>query len=56
MFDFYAENQAKGYPGMKADVTNDDVFSMAAESGINPGEPVVRGTDPDKQVKTASTI
>ena len=54
MFDFYATEQGKGFPGMKADVVNDDVFSFASEGGVNPGEPVIRGTDPDKQVKTAS--
>lgn len=55
MFDFYATESGKGFPGMKADTVNDDVFSFAAETGVNPGEPVIRGTDPDKQVKPAST-
>lgn len=55
MFDFYAENQAKGFPGMKANTTVDTVDSFASEGGVNPGEPVVRGTDPEKQVKTAAS-
>lgn len=53
-FNFYAKNQDKGYPGMKADTTVDTVDSFASEGGVNPGDPVIRGTDPDKQVKTAA--
>ncbi len=54
-FNFYALEQEKGYPGMKADVTVDVVDSFASEGGIDPGEPVVRGTDPAKQVKAVAS-
>lgn len=54
MFDFYATNQDKGFPGMKANVTVDTVDSFASEGGVNPGDPVIRGTDPEKQVKAAA--
>ncbi len=53
MFNFYSRDNDKGFPGMKANVTVDTVESFAAEGGINPGEGVIRGTDPDKQVKAA---
>lgn len=53
MFNFY-ENQEKGYPGMKANVTVDVVDSFASEGGVNPGEAVFRGTDPEKQVKAVA--
>ena len=39
---------------MKADTTFDVCDSFASEGGINPGEPVIRGTDKAKQVKTAT--
>ena len=54
MFNFYALNQDKGYPGMKANVTVDVVDSFASEGGVNPGEAVYRGTNPDKQVKAVA--
>lgn len=54
MFNYYAENQDKGFPGMKANTTVDTVDSFASEGGVNPGDPVIRGTDPEKQVKAAS--
>ena len=55
MFNFYALEQDKGYPGMKADVTVDVVDSFASEGGIDPGEAVIRGTDPQKQVKAVAS-
>ena len=55
MFNFYALEQDKGYPGMKADVTVDVVDSYASEGGIDPGEAVIRGTDPQKQVKAVAS-
>lgn len=53
MFNFY-ENQEKGYPGMKANSTVDTVDSFASEGGVNPGEAVIRGTDPETQVKAVA--
>lgn len=53
-FNFYALEQDKGFPGMKADVTVDVVDSFASEGGIDPGEAVIRGTDPQKQVKAVA--
>lgn len=52
-FTWYAEQDAVGYPGLKADATTDVIDSLAAESGINPGDPVLRGTNAD-QVKAAT--
>lgn len=54
-FDWYQYDQPKGIPGGKADATNDDIFSFAAEGGVNPGEAVIRGTNPDSQVVAAGT-
>ena len=54
LFQFYALNQEKGYPGMKANTTLDTVDSFAAEGGIDPGEAVIRGTNPDTQVKAVA--
>lgn len=53
-FNFYG-NQEKAIPGMKADTTVDTVDTFASEGGVNPGEPVIRGTDKEKQVKTAAS-
>ena len=55
MFNFYARENDKGFPGMKANVTVDVCDSFAAESGIDPGEAVIRGTNPDTQVKAVAT-
>ncbi len=55
MFNYYAQNQDKGFPGMKANTTVDTVDSFASEGGVNPGDPVIRGTDPEKQVTVAAT-
>lgn len=52
-FTWYADQDAIGYPGLKADTTTDVIDSMAAESGINPGDPVIRGTK-EGQVKVAT--
>lgn len=53
-FQWYLYDQAKGLPGMKADAVNDDIFSFGAEVAMDPGVPVIRGTNPDAQVKPAS--
>ena len=55
-FDWYGSEDAVGIPGMKADTTGDVVDSLVAESGLNPGDPVIRGTSAG-QVKavTAAT-
>ena len=54
-FDWYEREMPVGIPGMKADSTEDVVDSFASEGGVNPGEPVIRGTNPEKQVKTAAS-
>lgn len=55
-FNWYGSEDAAGIPGMKADTTGDVVDSLVAESGLNPGDPVIRGTSAG-QVKavTAAT-
>ena len=55
-FNWYGCEDAVGIPGMKADTTGDVVDSLDAESGLNPGDPVIRGTSAG-QVKavTAAT-
>ncbi len=35
--------------GQKYDLRPDTVVSFAAETAINPGQPLMRGTDPEKQ-------
>ena len=54
MFNFYANEQDKGFAGMKANVAVDTVDSFAAEDGINPGEAVIRGTNVETQVKAVT--
>jgi hypothetical protein len=44
----FALNAAQA--GQKYDIRNDVVASFAAEEEIEPGQPVMRGTDPGKQV------
>jgi len=51
---WYAIENEKGHPGMKGDTAVDVCDSFASEGGINPGEAVIRGTDPAGQVKTAA--
>lgn len=53
-FTWYQQGMAPGFPGMKANTTADVVDSFACEGGVNPGEPVVRGTDPEHQAKKAA--
>lgn len=53
-FTWYQQGMAPGFPGMKANATADVVDSFACEGGVNPGEPVVRGTDPEHQAKKAA--
>ncbi len=44
VFDWYASEDAKGFPGMKADSTTHVIDSFCADGGINPGDVVIRGT------------
>ena len=53
IFDWYG-GDAPAIHGMKADATLDTVDSYAAEGNINAGDPVILGTDPAEQVKTAT--
>lgn len=48
------QGMAPGIPGMKANTTVDVVDSFACEGGVNPGDLVVRGTDPEQQAKLAA--
>ena len=54
-FEWYQHGAPVAIPGMKADATTDVIDSYAAEEGLNPGDPVVRGTDPEKQIKVAGS-
>lgn len=54
-FKWYQHGAPVAIPGMKADATTDVVDSYAAEEGLNPGDPVVRGTDAEKQIKVAGS-
>ena len=53
LFNWYGGN-APAIHGMKADATLDTVDSYAAEGKVNAGDPVVLGTNPAEQVKTAT--
>lgn len=53
LFDWYG-GDAVAIPGMKADASLDNVDSYAAEGNVNAGEPVILGTNPAGQVKTAT--
>ena len=44
VFEWYASEDAKGFPGMKADSTTHVIDSLMSEGGINPGDVVIRGT------------
>lgn len=46
----YGFELTKAQAGQKYDIRPDWVMSAAAEVDINPGQPVQRGTDPEKQV------
>jgi len=46
----YGFELPKAQAGQKYDVRPDWVMSFAAEEAIEPGQPVKRGTDPEKQV------
>ena len=46
-FQWYQMDMPIGIPGMKADSTTDVIDSYAAESGLNPGMPVVLGSSED---------
>lgn len=45
-FDYYEQDMAPAFAGMKANTTVDVVDSYPAASGIDAGVAVVRGTDP----------
>ena len=49
-FEWYQQNMPIAIPGMKADSTIDVVDSFLAETALNPGNAVIRGTG-DQQVK-----
>ncbi len=49
-FEWYQQNMPVAIPGMKADSTIDVVDSFLAETALNPGDAVIRGTG-DQQVK-----
>ena len=49
-FEWYQQNMPIAIPGMKADSTEDVVDSFLAETALNPGDAVIRGTG-DQQVK-----
>ena len=53
IFNWYGGN-AVAIHGMKADSTLDTVDSYAAEGNVNAGDPVILGTNPAEQVKTAT--
>lgn len=54
-FQWYQQGMPPAIPGMKADSTVDVVDSFAAEGNMNPGDLVIRGTDPANQCKVAGT-
>lgn len=49
----YGYSMGVAQAGQKYDIRPDVVMSYAAEAAIAPGAPVMRGTDPDKQVLTS---
>lgn len=51
----YRREMVPALIGQIADLSNKTVDSFAAEEGLNPGTPVVRGTNPAEQVKAAGT-
>lgn len=55
-FSYYEIESAPGIAGMKADTSVDVCDSFACEVGIDPGELVIRGTDPAKQVKPLTAV
>lgn len=52
-FGWYQQGMPVAVPGMKADSTIDVVDSFVAETALNPGDAVIRGTG-DQQVKPVS--
>ena len=54
-FEWYQQNMPIAIPGMKADSTIDVVDSFFAETALNPGDAVTRGTG-DQQVKPVSAV
>ena len=54
-FAWYTYGQPVGVEGMKADSTVDVIDSFASEGGVEPGQVVERGTDPQKQVSASVT-
>lgn len=51
----WGQDMAVAIAGMKADATVDVVDSFAAETELNPGDAVIRGTDAGAQIKAAGT-
>lgn len=50
----YNLEMTHGIAGQIADLSNKTIDSFAAEEGLNPAALVVRGTNPEKQVKAAA--
>ena len=53
-FQWYQYEQPVAIPGMKADATEDVIDSFCAETAVDPGEVVIRGTDATNQIKPAA--
>lgn len=53
-FDWYQQESAPAFAGMKADTSLNVVDGFASEGGVNPGEAVIRGTDTAEQCKAVS--
>nr|DAY57461.1 MAG TPA: capsid fiber protein [Caudoviricetes sp.] len=54
-FSWYQQGMAPGFPGMKANTTEDTVDSFACEGGCNPGDLVTRGTNAARQAKVVAS-
>lgn len=53
-FNWYGNEDAVAFVGMKADSSIDVCDTFASEGGVNPGEAVIRGTDAAKQCKAVT--
>lgn len=53
-FEWYQREMPVALPGMKADATVDVIDSYAAEIALDPGAPVIRGTDAANQIQPAA--
>ena len=56
-FNWYGNEDAPAFAGLKADTSVDVCDSFCSEGGVNPGDAVIRGTDKSSQCKavTATT-